>query len=123
MPVLPHVFNLNTMHVFCSEKKNNLRRGRGTWLKQQWAKDLSQSVCVQAIGGLSLGDLSQVCKEVLQGETMVERDCGGILKDQAYLSLMATSYSSIWKSVSNNHKADLLIKAMGKMGLYMCTTT
>lgn len=40
-------------------------RGRGACLYQQGSEDLSQRVCVQAIAGLRLGHLGQVCEEIL----------------------------------------------------------
>lgn len=42
-----------------------------------------------------------MCEEVLQGETVVERDVGGALEDEADLSVMARSYSSFWNSDLN----------------------
>lgn len=97
-------------HLFLHKISINLPRGRGACLDQQRSEDLPQRVCVQAIAGLCLGDLGQVCEEVLQGETVMERDGGGALQDQAYLSVMASSDRTIWKRYSNNHEGDLYIK-------------
>lgn len=72
--------------------KGALPRGGGGRAYQQRAEDLSKRVCIQAVAGLCLGDLGQVCEEVLQRETVMERDGGRVLKHQAYLSVMATSY-------------------------------
>lgn len=93
-------------------KKNYSPRGRGARPYEQWSEDLSQCVCVQSIAGLHLGDLGQVCEEVLQGETVMERDGGGALEDQAYFSVMATSYSTVWNSDSNTHEEDLFTKLL-----------
>ncbi len=90
----------------------NLPRRRGACPDQQWSEDLPQRVCVQAAAGLRLGDLGQVCEEVLQGETVMERDGGGALQDLAYLSVMASSDRTIWKRYSNNHEEDLYIKLL-----------
>lgn len=69
-------------------------------------------MCVQAIAGLRLGDLGQMCEEVLQGETVMEGDGGGALEDQAYLPVMASSDCTIWRRYSNNHEEDLYIKVL-----------
>lgn len=106
-------FQLHTLsHLFLYKRKNYLPRGRGTCPYEQRSEDLSQRVGVQAIAGLHLGDLGQVCEEVLQGETVMERDGGGALEDQAYLSVMTISYCTIWKSDSNRHEEDLYIKLL-----------
>lgn len=75
----------------------SIPRGRGVRPYQQWSEDVSQRVCVQAIAGLRLGDLGQVCEEVLQSEMVMKRDSGGALENQAYLSVMASSDCTIWK--------------------------
>lgn len=60
-------------------KPHNLPGGGGVGPYQERAKDLAQRVCVQAVGGLRLRDLGQVCEQVLQGEAVVQRDGGGAL--------------------------------------------
>lgn len=70
--------------------------GGGVCPNQQRSKDLPQRVCVQAVVGLSLSDLGQVCEEVLQGELVVERDTGGVLQDQAHLSVLTAGYCTVW---------------------------
>lgn len=62
---------------------------------QQWSEDLSQGVRIQVIAGLRLGHLGQVCEEILQGEAMMERYSGGVLENQANLSVMASSECTI----------------------------
>ena len=97
-------FQLHTLsHLFRNIRKKYVPWGRGACPYEQWSKDLSQCVCVQAIAGLHLGDLGQVCEEVLQGETVVEGDGSGALKDQAYLSVMAASDRTICNRDSNTH--------------------
>lgn len=66
-------------------------------------------MCVQAIAGLRLGDLGQVCEEELQGETVMKRDSGGALENQAYLSVIASRDCTIWKRHSNDHEEELLL--------------
>lgn len=78
-----------------SRIKNILPRGSWAGPNQEGPKDLSQSVHVQAIAGLSLGNLGQVCQEVLQGEAVMDGDGCGVLKDQTHHSVMATRNSSI----------------------------
>lgn len=78
-------------------KKPYLPSSGGAGPDKQGAKDLSQRVCIQAIAGLCLSDLSQVCEEVLQGETVMERDGGRVLKHQADFSVVASSYRTIWE--------------------------
>ncbi|TNN77063.1 hypothetical protein EYF80_012701 [Liparis tanakae] len=51
-----------------------------------------------AITGLHPSDLGQVCEEVLQCETVMERDGSGALEDQADLPLMGSSNCTICKS-------------------------
>lgn len=77
--------------------KTNVPRGRGASPDQQRSEDLSQGVRVQAVAGLRLGDLGQVCEEVLQGEAVMKRDRGGALQDQAHLAVMASGHGTIWK--------------------------
>lgn len=95
-------FIFTLLHLFLYKISINQRSpgGGGACPYQQRSEDLSQRVCVQAIAGLRLGDLGEVCEKVLQGETVMERDGGGALEDQAYLSVMASSDCTIWKRYS-----------------------
>lgn len=73
----------------------NLPQGRRACPYQQRSKYLSQRVCVQAVAGLGLGNLEQVCQEELQGETVMKRDRSGAFQDQAHLSVIASSDCAI----------------------------
>lgn len=75
--------------------------GRCAGPYQQGAEYLPQCLCVQAVAGLRLGHLSQVGEEILQGEPVMQRYGGGVLNNQAHLSVLAFAQSTIWKGHSD----------------------
>ena len=105
--LLPHSWDpqfdlpnaLLRMHIYSASQPTshqaNLPQGRRACPYQQRSKYLSQHVCVQAVAGLCLGDLGEVCQEELQGETVMKRDGGGAFQDQAHLSVIASSDCAI----------------------------
>lgn len=74
---------------------------------QQRAEDLPERLCVQAVAGLRLGELGQVGEEVLQGEAVVQGYRGGVLQNQAHLSVLAFTQSAIWKRVFRRFRSAL----------------
>lgn len=64
---------------------------------QQRAEDLPERLCVQAVAGLRLGHLGQVGEEKLQGEAVVQGHRGGLLNNQAHLSVLAFTQGAAWK--------------------------
>lgn len=58
-------------------------------------------MCVQAVAGLRLGHLGQVSEEELQGEPVMQGYGGGVLDNQAHLSVLAFTQSAIWKRYSD----------------------
>lgn len=79
---------------------SNLQRSRGGCPHQQRSKDLANRVCIQAIAGLCLRYLGQVCEEVLQGEAVMERDGRWALQHPAYFSVMAAGRCTVWRKDS-----------------------
>lgn len=68
---------------------------------QQRAEDLPERLCVQAVAGLRLGHLGQVGEEILQGEPVMQGYRGGVLNNQAHLSVLAFTQGALWKRHSD----------------------
>lgn len=86
---------------------------------QQRAEDLPERLCVQAVAGLRLGHLGQVGEEVLQGEPVMQGYRGGVLNNQAHLSVSVLAFTqrAIWKRHSEGSAQSPLLKSKSQRPL------